>query len=391
VPEIEQHVAVDSAPLVDLRLLRARDDVAACELHRVRRVPLEEALAAGVEEIGAFAAAALSDEDARGRERRRVELHHLHVLERDADAECHRHPVAGAGVRVRRPRVEAARSAGGEDDRLRADRLQTAVEKVPADHTLAAAVVLDEQPREVLVVHAQVALHHLLVEDVDEDVPGDVGRVRRARLAGCPEGTLRDAPVLGPREHSAPVLELVDVVRRLVAENLNRVLIAEVVRALDGVVGVLLWVVLGRVPERRVNPAFGRAGVAADGMDLGDERDVGALVVSLDSRAHAGTTGTDDEHVVLGFHWFGRYTNGLRGCVELGPVTDGDSYEPPRAGAGRDSGRRQLARPCDEGGRPRRASLRQEGSGRLSRDRGWKTARRLGAFLGAARVRPCRS
>jgi hypothetical protein len=42
--------------------------------------------------------------------------------------------------------------------------------------------------------------------------------------------------------------------------------------------------------------------MAADGMDLRDDRDVRAGVVSLDGGAHAGTTGTDDEDVVLGFH-----------------------------------------------------------------------------------------
>ena len=86
VAEVEQDVAVDAAALVDLGLLGARDHVAARELHRVRRVPLQEALALGVEQVGALAAAALGDQHARRRERRRVELHHLHVLQRHAGA-----------------------------------------------------------------------------------------------------------------------------------------------------------------------------------------------------------------------------------------------------------------------------------------------------------------
>ena len=45
VAHVEQHVAVDAAALVDLRLLGARDDVARGELQRVRRVALHEALA----------------------------------------------------------------------------------------------------------------------------------------------------------------------------------------------------------------------------------------------------------------------------------------------------------------------------------------------------------
>ena len=197
-----------------------------------------------------------------------MELHHLHVLQRHADAQRHRHAVARARVGVRRADVEPARAAGGEDDRLRADRLQAAVQQVPADDALAAAVLDDEPPGEELLVDAQVALHHLLVQHLDQDVAGDVGRVGRTRLAGGAERPLRDAAVRRAREDGAPVLQLVDVVGRLVAEDLDRVLVAEVVGALDGVEGVLLGVVLGSVPERGIDPALGRARVASHRVDL---------------------------------------------------------------------------------------------------------------------------
>ena len=65
VPQVEQDVPVDAAALVDLDLLGPRDDVAAGELHRVRRVVLEEAVALRVQEVRALAAAALGDQDAR--------------------------------------------------------------------------------------------------------------------------------------------------------------------------------------------------------------------------------------------------------------------------------------------------------------------------------------
>jgi len=50
-PQVEQDVAVDTAPFVDLGLLGARDDVARRELHRVGRVMLEEALALRVQQV----------------------------------------------------------------------------------------------------------------------------------------------------------------------------------------------------------------------------------------------------------------------------------------------------------------------------------------------------
>ena len=194
-PQVEQDVAVDAAPLVDLGLLRARDDVAARELHRVRCVALEEPVALGVEEVRTLAATALGDENARRRKGRRMELHHLHVLERDARLKRHRHPVSGAGVGVRGARVEPARAAGGEDHSLGADRLQAAVQQVPRDHALAAVLVDDELPGEDLLVDEDVPLHHLLVEDVDQHVAGDVGGIRGARRArGAERAAARSCP-----------------------------------------------------------------------------------------------------------------------------------------------------------------------------------------------------
>ncbi len=144
-----------------------------------------------------------------------MELHELHVLQRQARAERHRHPVARAGVRVGGRAVEPAGAARCEDDRLRADGLEAAVDEIPGDHALAPVVVDDQLPGEVLVVHLDLALDQLLVEDLDQDVTGDVGREDGARGAGGAEGTLREPPVRSAREDRPPVLELVDVARGL--------------------------------------------------------------------------------------------------------------------------------------------------------------------------------
>ena len=160
----------------------------------------------------------------------------------DAEPQRHRRAVAGAGVGVRRRPVDAALAAGREHHRLAADRLEPAVQQVPADDALAAAVVLDELPGEVLLVDRDVALHELLVEHLDQHVAGDVGREHGARRAGGAERPLREPAVVAAREERAPVLELVDVAGRLAREDLDRVLVAEVVGALDRVEGVRLRV-----------------------------------------------------------------------------------------------------------------------------------------------------
>ena len=131
---------------------------------------------------------------------------------------------------------------------------------------------------------------------------GDVGGVGGSRFACGPEWPLCDPPVLGAREDGAPVLELIDVARRLRAEDLDRILVTQVVGALDGVEGVLLRIVVGRVSERRVDAAFGRPRVASHRMDLGDNGHVRPAVVGFDCGAHAGETGAHHQHVVLGIH-----------------------------------------------------------------------------------------
>jgi hypothetical protein len=97
---------------------------------------------------------------------------------------------------------------------------------------------IDELPGEVLLVDRDLALDHLLVEHLDQDVTRDVGGVGRSRRAGGAERPLRDPPVVGAREDRAPVLELVDVAGSLLAEDLDRVLVTQVVGALDRVEGV---------------------------------------------------------------------------------------------------------------------------------------------------------
>ena len=98
------------------------------------------------------------------------------------------------------------------------------------------------------------------------------------------------------------MLELVDVVRRLLAEDLDRVLVSEVVGALHGVERVLLGIVLGGVPERGVDPPSAAPEWLRTGWIFEIIGDVRARVEGLDRRAHPRAAGPDDEHVVLRYH-----------------------------------------------------------------------------------------
>ena len=207
-----------------------------------------------------------------------MELHELHVLQRQPGPQRHRHAVAGAGVRVRGRRGRAGRRRRSPGSTAFAPIVfRPPLTRSQADHALAAPVLDDELPGEVLLVdRGSSSLHQLLVEHLDQHVAGDVGGVDGARRAGGAERALGDPAVLVAREDAAPVLELVDVAGRLAREDLDRVLVAEVVGALDRVERVDLGAVLGRVPERRVDAALGRAGVAARRVQLRDDGDVRA-------------------------------------------------------------------------------------------------------------------
>ena len=296
-PQVEQDEAVDAAPRGELLGLGARHDVAAGQLHLVGRVAGHEALAVGIDEDAALAPAALGDQHAVA-QAGGVELHELEVHERQTGAKGDRGAVAGTVDRVRRALVDAARRTGGEDHGLCAELVQTAVADVDGDHAGGAIVVHRQARQEPLFVDLDAALEALLVERVQNDEARDVGRVGGARVAGAAERPLGDRAVLVAAEGAAHVLEGDQVAGRLAGHDLDGVLVAEVVGALDGVEHVSFPGVV--VAEGAVDAALGAAGMAAHRVHLGDEGDVGARVAGRDGGPQAGQAGADDEHVVLG-------------------------------------------------------------------------------------------
>ena len=95
----------------------------------------------------------------------------------------------------------------------------------------------------------------------------------------------------------AEVLELVDDVGCLAAHELDRVLVAEPVGALDGVVEVVVPVVLAHVAERGADAALRGDGVRASREDLRQHGDVEAGARELQRRAHPRAAGADDDDV----------------------------------------------------------------------------------------------
>ena len=124
-----------------------------------------------------------------------------------------------------------------------------------------------------------------------------------------------EQPLLVAVEGDAHVLELEQLVGRLPAHDLDRVLVAEVVRPLDRVVGVRLPGVLG--VEGRVDAALGRVGMRADGVDLGDDPHGCPRLGRAEGGALAGQAGADDEDIMLR-HGAGFYSDSAAGAALTG-------------------------------------------------------------------------
>ena len=310
------HVDVDvillgsgAAALADLEDHRAGDDVTRREVLDRGGVALHEALALGVAQDSALTADGLGDEDAQAGQAGRVELVELHVLQGQALAEHHGHAVTGEGVGVGGGLVHPARAAGGEHGGLGMEDVEVAggelVGHTAGGHRALGGLRQAEVEDVELVEELDVVLDAVLVERLQDHVTRAVGRVAgttHGRLAVvtrvAAEAALVDLALGRPVERQAHVLEVDDRGDGLLGHDLRRVLVDEVVAALDRVEGVPLPVVLLDVREGGAHAALRGTGVGARGIELGEHRGAGTRG-GLDGGAHARAAGAGDDDVVL--------------------------------------------------------------------------------------------
>ena len=276
------------------------------EVLRGRRVALHEALALGVRQVAALAAGALRHQATRAIDAGRVELDELVVLQRQAGAQHHAAAVAGAGMGAGAGEVGPAVAAGRQHHGLGAEAVDAAILQAPGGDAAADALLVHDQvERDVLDEEFAVMLQRLLVQRVQDGMAGAVGRragAHRRRLAVilhvAAEGALVDAPVLGPAEGHAVVLQLDDRRDRLAAHVFDGVLVAQPVRPLHGVVHVPAPVILAHVAERGADAALGGDGVAAGREDLGDAGRLQARGAHAEGGAEPGAAGPHHHHVI---------------------------------------------------------------------------------------------
>ena len=278
----------ESPSLEDLGRDRPRDHVPGRELEDLRGVLRHEPLPRGVLQDPALAAGALGDEDAAFEERGRVELDELHVLQERPRVVGRGGPVPGAAVGVRRPAVDPTGSAGGDDDGLRRHLLELTGLLVESDDPLDPTFAHDDPGQLPLLVEREPLATELLPQSLQQREPGPVGGVDRAREPRAPERPLGERTVVGPAEDGAEMLHLDDRRAGLFAEELDRVLVAEVVGPLDRVEDVRVDRVVHA--DRRVDAALRRPRMRPKRVQLRDDGDVPPGLDRREGRALTGET-----------------------------------------------------------------------------------------------------
>jgi hypothetical protein len=134
-------------------------------------------------------------------------------------------------------------------------------------------------------------------------MPSPIGQVFTPRHLVAAERALIDPAVGSARERHAHMLELDHRVDRVPGHVLDRLLVAEPVRALDRVVHVPAPVVLthAHVAEGGADPALRRNGMAAGRINLADASGLEAGAGRAESRAQTRPAADYDDVVAVGF------------------------------------------------------------------------------------------
>ena len=184
--------------------------------------------------------------------------------------------------------------------------MDRAVLHAQGDHALADAIVHDQIQREIFDEEVGVVLQALLVERVKHGVTGTVGggagaldRGARAHILHVTtKRALVDRAVVVAAERHAGMFELDHRRRGLTHHIFDRVLVAEPVGTLDGIVHVPRPVIGRVVAQAGGNSALRRHGMAARREDFGDAGGLEALLGAAHRRAQARSTRADDDRVI---------------------------------------------------------------------------------------------
>lgn len=193
--------------------------------------------------------------------------------------------------------IGAAITTRRQHDRMAAEAMDRSIFHAQGDHAATFAIFHDQVDGEIFDVEVRVIFQRLLIERVEHGVAGTVGGGAGAlhRRAGthilhvAAEGTLVDRPILVAAERHAGMLQLDDSGRRFTHHIFDRVLVAQPVRPLDGVVHVPGPVIGRIIAQRSGDAALRRNRVAARREQFGDAGGLEARFGAAHGRAQART------------------------------------------------------------------------------------------------------
>ena len=189
---------------------------------------------------------------------------------------------------------------------LGAEAMERSIVQLPGGYASTCAfLVHDQVEREILDEEFRLVLERLPVKRMQHGVTRPVGccagslnRAFTVILCHAAKGTLINLAFLGARKGHAPVLEFVHGGGRILGQVLNRILIAEPVRSLDGVVHVPAPVVFRHVAKRSRYATLSGDSVGAGRKNLGDARCLQTGLRGTESRPETGPPGAHHHHVI---------------------------------------------------------------------------------------------
>ena len=292
---------VAAATFTDFDHDGTRHHVTTRQVFRIRRITLHKALAVFIQQIAAFTAAAFCHQNARAGDTGRVELPHFHILHRNAGTDRHTHAVAGIDMSIGGGLVNTACAAGRQHGGAgfkvnHFTRFDT--QSGTTDHR--AIGVFHQIQRVPLGENSGMVFQVLLIKGVQQGVTGTVSRrsgtcrllaAEVFRLAA--ERTLINRAIFETGERQPHMVQLQNRFRAGFTHIFDGVLIANVVRPLNGVVHMPFPVIFMGITERDGDTALRGNGMGTGRENFGEQRTGLAALGNLQRRAHTCATGTD--------------------------------------------------------------------------------------------------
>ena len=298
VSAVQQYTTVDAVTRIDLGLLRTRHHVSRGQLHHIRSVLLHEPLTVFVPQVCALASGCLREEHSATRYGGGVVLDHFHVHQFSASIVSQGHTIAsdnqGVGARLEQPPT----AAGAENDTLGPDSAQLSGAYLQRGYSGNLTFFDDERGYKPFFVTLHAGLYQLLKHDVEQGLTGEVTDEEGTGASLAPKGPSTQLALVVSIERHAHVLHIDQRLTSGAAHNFNGILVAQVVAALDCIVG-MVFPIISPVGQSGVDTTLSGAGVAPYGMNLTDDRGVGATCPSGDGGSHSSQSRAYYQHIMF--------------------------------------------------------------------------------------------